>query len=70
MPSDGKSSHCLWQGELKKSIQAFHPYSKYCIKNMMHSLKYHNNAISMHTMFYKELIKNEGRNAVTSFCNI
>ena len=21
MPSDGKSSHCLWQGELKKNKQ-------------------------------------------------
>jgi hypothetical protein len=21
MPSDGKSSHCLWQGELKKVLQ-------------------------------------------------
>ena len=27
MPSDGKSSHCLWQGELKKKLEV-HAYNK------------------------------------------
>jgi hypothetical protein len=26
MPSDGKSSHCLWQGELKKTKKNHHSY--------------------------------------------
>jgi hypothetical protein len=26
MPSDGKSSHCLWQGELKKKTPLFNTF--------------------------------------------
>jgi hypothetical protein len=28
-PSDGKSSHCLWQGELKKGIKIYKPIPKW-----------------------------------------
>jgi hypothetical protein len=27
MPSDGKSSHCLWQGELKKMLSGIYATS-------------------------------------------
>ena len=32
--SDGKSSHCLWQGELKRSTKVMHQYSKYILNSL------------------------------------